>query len=193
MAQEIEIEYKNLLTEDEYKRLLRELNFPEKAVLQENYYFETTDFQLKQKQSALRIRKKNGNYVLTLKEPHPEGLLETHDMLTIEEADSWFNGKPVVKEHTGKQLEKLGISMDELHLFGSLHTERREITYQNVLLVLDYSQYHHTSDYELELEAKSQSEGIAVFKTLLSAYQIPSRDTPNKIERFFQSIKKNTQ
>ncbi|MBN6205002.1 CYTH domain-containing protein [Ralstonia pickettii] len=189
MKQEIEIEYKNLLTEDEFKMLLVKLGFPEDGAVQENFYFETPDFHLKEQRAALRIREKNDKYVLTLKEPHPEGLLETHDLLTAREANAWLTGKPVAKEHTAKQLKRLQIVLEDLRLFGSLWTERREISYKNVLLVLDFSKYHGTFDYELELEAKSQAEGIAVFEALLNEYNIPRRKTPNKIERFFQSIK----
>ncbi|WP_212685903.1 CYTH domain-containing protein, partial [Salmonella enterica] len=82
MAQEIEIEFKNLLTEEEYLKLLSNLPFPKYSQTQTNYYFETEDFSLKAHGSALRIREKNGNYTLTLKETHELGLLETHDALT---------------------------------------------------------------------------------------------------------------
>ena len=191
MAQEIEIEFKNLLTKTEYMQLLEALDFPQIGIVQENYYFETTAFDLKGQRAALRIRKKNNKYVLTLKEPHPEGLLETHDILTEQEADSWLKGNPIAKEHTTKQLKKLQINLQDLQLFGSLRTERRELIFKHVLLVLDYSEYSNQSDYELELEAKSHSEGIIVFEELLNKYNIPKRKTPNKIERFFHSIGKS--
>lgn len=187
MAQEIEIEYKNLLTKEEYHLLLDSLHFPVEGTLQTNYYFDTKDFQLKEQGAALRIRKKNDNYVLTLKEPHPEGLLETHDVLTEQEAKDWLEANPTPKMHTKNQLIQLQIAVADLQYYGSLTTERREIEYENVLLVLDYSQYNKTSDFELELEAKTRSEGEQVFKSLLKKYKIQKRDTPNKIERFFLS------
>lgn len=190
MAQEIEIEFKNLLTKAEYNLLLKEVGFPLEGVVQTNYYFDTADFHLKEQGAALRVRKKNDKYVLTLKEPHPEGLLETHDFLTENEAEAWLNGNLVPKEHTEKQLRNLDISLEDLLYYGSLTTERREITYENVLLVLDYSQFNGSDDFELELEAKSYSEGERIFKELLKKHKITTRKTPNKIERFFQSINK---
>ncbi|MHA6251708.1 CYTH domain-containing protein [Oceanobacillus sp. CAU 1775] len=189
MAQEIEIEFKNLLTVSEFNHLLTELNFPKTADKQTNFYFETEDFRLKEKHSALRIREKNNKYTLTLKEPYETGLLETHDALTKQEATQWIEGTPVVKPHTSKQLEKLQIPVEDFKYFGSLETERREIKFQNVLLVLDYSKYNQQDDYELELEADDFTTGKRVFEALLSEYQIPVRDTPNKIARFFQSFK----
>src|SRR5690625_5863964 len=107
MTQEIEIEYKNLLTEDEFNLLLSTLPFSKECQVQKNYYFETNNFALRGKLSALRIREKKGSYQLTLKEPHPEGHLETHDFLTEKEALSWLHGNIIEKRHVFKQLENL--------------------------------------------------------------------------------------
>jgi uncharacterized protein YjbK len=188
MAQEIEIEYKNLLTKQEFDRLNTEFPFPRDAKRQTNYYFETEDFALKANGSALRIREKNDMYHLTLKEPHPDGLLETHDILTKQEATDWLNGKISEKRHTGKQLKDMGISSDSLIYRGSLITERREVAYGQVLLVLDHSFYNGKSDYELELEAPDEATGRKMFDKILAAGRIPKRVTPNKIQRFFSSL-----
>lgn len=57
MSQELEIEYKNLLTKTEYDRIMTEFQLNhENPFTQTNYYFDTTDFQLKAHHSALRIR-----------------------------------------------------------------------------------------------------------------------------------------
>ena len=187
MTQEIEIEYKNLLEKAEYEKLLDALSFPEQGKDQINYYFETADFRLKGKGAALRIREKNRTFQLTLKEPHPEGLLETHDTLTADEANAWLHNKPLPKEHTADQLNKLGVRIEDLTLYGKLTTNRRELAIRNVLLVLDFSTYNGQSDYELELEAQDRSTGERVFHELLKEFDIPVRKTPNKIERFFKS------
>jgi len=190
MTQEIEIEYKNLLTKKEYDRLLEQLPFPSQGKKQINYYFETTDFALKARGSALRIREKDGKYQLTLKEPHPDGLLETHDWLSKSEAKHWLSNEIIPKKNTETQLLKMGISSNQLKYCGNLTTIRRELHYQDVLLVLDYSSYNGQEDYELELEASSQEAGIRMFYDVLEQYAIQQRKTPNKIERFFFSLKK---
>jgi len=189
VAQEIEIEFKNLLTKKEFEILLDNLPFPEYSVKQTNHYFETENFSLKEKRSALRIREKNGNYQLTLNEPHELGLQETHDNLTEEEANSWLNGKIIAKQETTKQLQQLGVRPEALQYFGSLTTERRETSYQDVLIVLDVSTYHDKKDYEFELEAKDRSTGLETFHAILEKYNIKKKPTPNKIERFFASKK----
>ncbi len=88
MTQEIEIEFKNLLTKSEFLKLSEALCMKEHDFKQQvNHYFDTKDFSLKQKKSALRIREKDGAFVLTLKEPAAVGLLETHQELAAPDLD----------------------------------------------------------------------------------------------------------
>ncbi|MFD1040706.1 CYTH domain-containing protein [Virgibacillus byunsanensis] len=185
MTQEIEIEYKNLLTKDEYNRLWSHLSIPKKSKTQTNFYFETEDFSLKKHGCALRIREKAGNYTLTLKEPHETGLLETHDSLTKQEATLWISGNKMEKPNIAKRLENININISDLCYYGSLTTERVEIQSDDVLIVLDYSMYNGKSDYELEVEAPTEEIGLNVFHSLLEDMNIPKRNTPNKIQRFF--------
>lgn len=189
MSQEIEIEYKVLLTKSQYDRLSNELPFP-KAVTQVNYYFETKDFALKAHRSALRIRKKGNDFVLTLKEPHAEGILETHDVLTEEEFIQWKNGNPIAKPHTNKRFHKMGISVEQLRYYGALTTERKMFSEQNIDYFLDKSYYNKIVDYELEMEAPTQELGMKAFQTILHKYGIEKQTPITKIERFFYSLKK---
>ena len=188
LSQEIEIEFKNLLTKEEFNQIRTYLSFPDKGVAQTNFYFETKDFTLKNNHAALRIREKNGEYTLTLKQPGGQGLLETHDFLTKEEANEWFNGNPVSKTHTAKQLADLDICPSDLIYYGSLTTIRLEYKHKGFIYVLDDSHYNNHSDYELEIEAPSYDAGLTTFNQLLTTLSIPRRKTPNKIERFFSSL-----
>ncbi|WP_188455651.1 CYTH domain-containing protein [Virgibacillus oceani] len=188
MTQEIEIEYKNILTKDEFEACLHRYPFPESGVKQTNYYFETSDFSLKEHGCALRIREKNGKFVLTLKEPHPNGLLETHEPLSKEEAHEMINGKIVKRDTINNQLQNKNIAMTEIVYCGKLITVRREINYENVLLVLDYSMYNEAADYELEIEAPTEDIGKNFMNNFLAKNNINKRDTPTKIERFFASL-----
>ncbi|UOQ92846.1 CYTH domain-containing protein [Halobacillus shinanisalinarum] len=188
MAQEIEIEFKNLLSEDEYQKLYTYLSFETvEPIEQTNYYFETEDLKLRSKGAALRIRQKNDTWTATLKEPHPDGLLETHDQLPKETADLWMNNQFSDAPHVEKQLNKLGISPSDLLYIGSLTTHRKERQYKDTLVVLDHSFYYDESDYELELEASSKQQGEKIFAELLTTYQIAKRQTENKIKRFYQA------
>ncbi|WP_186575733.1 CYTH domain-containing protein [Aquibacillus kalidii] len=189
MSQEIEIEYKNLLTKEEFDQLLTYFELDNtSAILQENHYFETDNFSLKEKGAALRIREKNNLWQLTLKQPHQEGILETHDTLTEAEAKSWINGSILPKPHVAKQLNEMKVDFATLKYGGSLRTYRIELPYKQTTIVLDRSEYNGKTDYELELEAPTKKHGEHVFGELLTALSITKKTTPNKIARFYESL-----
>lgn len=187
MKQEIEIEFKMMLTENEYNTLRQHRPFPKQAVTQTNYYFETEDFLLKQKKCALRIRKKNDTYTLTLKQPHKQGILETHKSLTESEAKSWLDEKPILDEEMTNYLEMLNIPINNLKFYGSLTTERRQFEQHNIVYVLDKSFYNNEVDFELEIEAPTQNLGKQSFQSLLDEFNIKQKQTLTKIERFFNT------
>ncbi|KGX85442.1 CYTH domain-containing protein [Pontibacillus marinus] len=192
MSQEIEIEFKNLLTQTEYELLTEELPFDtDHRFTQTNYYFETEEFDLKERGCALRIRKKKDSWTATLKEPHVDGLLETHDTLTEEEVRAWMNDVPSPAPNIELRLQNMGLSFSEVQFKGALITERMEVPYKDTLLVLDRSHYNQQTDYELELEAKEKEHGERVFNEILNQYSIPKRETPNKIQRFFSTVSKS--
>lgn len=187
MSQHVEIEIKNLLTETEFTRIkkyfqLRENDF----VLQENQYFDTPDFQLKQKGCALRIRRKNGAFEFTLKEPNSIGLLETNEKLSEEKALSIVQNEGIPKGEIYSRLQALNINIPAVIYFGTLKTSRAELEYMEGLLVLDKSSYLNKEDYELEYEVNEPVIGEKYFLELLQQFQIPKRKTDNKIVRFYR-------
>src|SRR5690625_3217904 len=110
MAQQIEIELKNILTKAEYNNLLNALPFPKQPIWQTNHYFDTKGMALKEKHCSLRIRHKQGQYTLTLKEPLPVGLLETNDQLTKLQYTQWIEQHPTETIHVSNRLKKLNIA-----------------------------------------------------------------------------------
>ncbi|MEH7239254.1 CYTH domain-containing protein [Bacillus sp. JJ1562] len=190
MRQELEIEFKNILEEDEYYQLLSAFSIDDdKIVIQENFYFDTAEFSLKNLGAALRIREKKGTYTLTLKQPAPRGLLETHQELTIEEAKQMLDGGHIIEGDVSSILITLSINPMDITFFGSLKTKRAEFEYKNGLLVLDKSYYLNTSDFEIEYEVTDEVSGKVIFKELLNQYNIPIRKTDNKILRFYNRKK----
>lgn len=190
MNQEIEIEFKNLLTNEEFERLKKALNIRENDFhLQKNYYFDTPTFRLKEKGAALRIREKQDTYTLTLKQPHEKGLLETHQALSKKDAFWMIETNGIIDGDVKKVLQEFGISVERLEYLGMLSTERAELKMDGHLLVLDHSHYLNIDDYELEFETTDAEKGRARFEQLLINYGIPIRKTDNKIKRFFQAKK----
>ncbi|MCA1059477.1 CYTH domain-containing protein [Rossellomorea aquimaris] len=186
MAQEIEIEFKNLVTEEEFNRLTSHFHIKEEDFIsQDNHYFDTPDHQLKEKQSALRIREKNGKYTLTLKTPFNEDLLETNQSLSKSQADSLLGEGTFPIGEVKDVLKSLSVSCTALQHFGTLSTNRAEMNYRDGLLVFDKSSYLHKEDYELEFEVKERKSGEEIFLDLLKQHHIPIRKTDNKIKRFY--------
>jgi uncharacterized protein YjbK len=187
MNQEIEIEFKNLLTKEEFDRIRQVFHIDDHAFEhQENHYFDTPQFLLKDKRAALRIRAKNGSYTLTLKQTTAQGvLLETHEQLTKEEADALLNGTAMVQGPIAQILQEIGVPPEQLQHFGTLATDRAQWMYKGGTLFLDHSHYLQTDDYELEYETKDVERGKQQFLQLLHSLHIPIRPTANKIQRLY--------
>ncbi|PKG25554.1 CYTH domain-containing protein [Niallia nealsonii] len=186
MSQNIEIEFKNLLTKKEYLQLKGHFGIKDEDLFkQENHYFDTSDFLLKKNKAALRIRKKQDFYELTLKQPHKEGLLETNKTLTEQESDDIFKTGVIKEEQIINLLVQMDIPPDNIQYFGSLTTVRAEKKIGNGLLVLDHSFYLNEEDFELEYEVTNRQKGQTNFEQILQKFQIPKRQTKNKVQRFY--------
>ena len=175
-----------MLTKDEYQMLIDYFHIGDEQIIsQENHYFDTPSFQLKENSSALRIRQKGGKFEMTLKQPYQDGLLETNQNLLQEEAAlAIHTGK--LPDGTIKELvSKMQIAFSEIEYFGSLVTKRAEIKYRDGLLVFDHSYYLNKEDFELEYEVENYHQGEQIFIELLEQHNIPQRKTDNKIKRFY--------
>lgn len=193
MPQELEIEFKNMLTKEEYEQLILHFQLKSDAFhLQHNHYFDTADNALRAVRSGLRIRQLNDRNELTLKEPaNGIALTETTDSLTNEQVKAVLeNEQSIPAIDVLKRLEALEISIDHLQKIGTLSTTRAEIEYRGGLLVLDHSQYANQEDYELEYEVTDEATGRVIFMELLQDCQIPVRPTQKKLARFMQAIKR---
>lgn len=186
MSENIEIEFKNLLTEKEFKKLIAFFSFENKDFTKQvNHYFDTNLFALKSQGCALRIREKNGQYEMTLKQPATVGLLETNQIISKSAAEKMMD-KGEIPHGTVRTALSALLDSGPVFYFGSLTTERAEKKYRNGLVVLDHSMYLATHDYELEYEAEDEVAGREIFMNLLSELNIPIRLTDNKIMRFYK-------
>ncbi|KOP81753.1 CYTH domain-containing protein [Cytobacillus solani] len=186
MSQNIEIEFKNLLTKQEFKRLVNHFRLNDTDFFtQENHYFDTPDFALKEQASALRIRKKEEKYELTLKQPYQDALLETNESIEPLAAEKIFETGKIMNETIIKLIKEMNVDPDRIQYFGSLTTKRAEVEYENGLVVIDNSFYLNIEDFELEYEVSNRKDGQKKFSALLEQLEIPVRKTENKIKRFY--------
>lgn len=194
MAKEIEIEFKNLLTKEEFEKLKSYFQVNESSFQsQTNYYFETPDFTIKEHGGALRIRKKSLTlFTLTLKIKQAVGHLEINQKINETEASTMLKTYVLPAGEVKDYINEVKLNLTDLELIGKLTTNRVEFPYESGLLVLDHSTYLNHEDYELEFEVSDENIGKLQFINLLENHQIPQRKTLNKIRRFF-NVKQGNQ
>lgn len=192
MPEELEIEFKNMLTQGEFNCIKEHFSFTDKDfTLQKNHYFDTPESDLRKKQCALRIREKNGKFEFTLKQPADEGLLETNQTITEQESSTMLAEGFLPPGEVESALHKLGIETKKFLHFGTLSTNRAESRYKDGLMVLDYSFYLNNEDFELEYEVKDRESGQEKFFDFLKTMNIPIRHADNKIKRFLRAVSSN--
>ncbi|MBC1374706.1 CYTH domain-containing protein [Listeria sp. FSL L7-0091] len=192
MVKELEIEFRNLLTKEEYDRLIEDFRMKEDDFFEQtNFYLDTADFGLKERNSALRIRKLETQYQLTLKTPESRGLMETTQILAADQATAITSGANIPVGPVRDTLKEIGINHEDLQVFGSLKTIRAEKDYKKGLLVFDKNFYGSISDFDLEYEVSDYDKGKEIFDKLLREYQITNHPAENKVARFYNHIYKN--
>lgn len=157
MATNIEIEAKVLINEDDYKRVLKFYKKEElQKVTQLNYYIDTDDLLLKQFGIGLRIRQKDF-YVLNMKAPLQEGLLEKKESITEKEFENFKNNGILPNGSIKNLLLMFGVDITKLKIQTTLKTERIVIENfnENEVFAIDKNYYNGLIDYELELEGTS--------------------------------------
>ncbi|WP_326717480.1 CYTH domain-containing protein [Vagococcus jeotgali] len=188
MSQEVEIEFKNMLTEKEYQQLNNSLFASSKSFTQTNYYFDTPSEALKQAGMGLRLRKLKDKNECTLKVPtdNPHSYLELTDNLTDEQMkDSLENLSIPSASEAAKYLRSKDIDPTALDFIGDITTIRKEVNLQDTqLLVLDESQFQDgIVDYELEMEVSDISNSEELFNSLLREHGITHRPSKKKVAR----------
>ncbi len=120
-----------------------------------------------------------------MKQPAEVGLLETHQVITADEARLMMETNTIIQGAVVDQLHTLQIPVSALTYMGSLTTERAETLFEGGTLVFDHSFYYNHDDYEIEFEVQDEEAGKASFIHLLKQHDIPIRHTNNKVKRFF--------
>ncbi|VUW96221.1 CYTH domain protein [Streptococcus constellatus] len=182
----LEIEYKTLLTKNEYQQLLP-LFSDITATKQTNYYIDTADFSIRDTKMALRIRAFDNRAELTLKIPQQIGNMEYNQALTLEECRTLIN-TCVLPEGEIRTLLTHAINLDELKVLGNLTTIRYEKETTIGLMALDENHYFDKTDYELELEVTDAKVGKEQFDHFLQAHHIHYKYAKPKVARFAQNL-----
>ena len=170
MHSNIEIEAKVLLQKEQYDQVVSYLHLERyKKIKQTNHYIDSTSRVLRDNDFALRVREKD-DFVLTLKTPLSEGLLEKNQTLSWREYDALEDESIFPVGNIKSFLELCGFNTRELQVLASLTTYRIEFEYEDGLVSLDENHYGKNGkvvDYELEIESTSMERAEELVKRLL--------------------------
>lgn len=180
----IEIEAKMLLSKKDYDMLVKELHFPEEKVKQTNYYFDSKDQILKKYGMILRIRHSSEQYVLTMKAPLSEGLLEKNQNLSNKEAEDLIDHNIFPNGDIANFLDMLQIEAKNLVVLATLTTSRKHIEYNNTKLDISQNTYGDKVDFELECDSDSAITSQNTLKDICAQYKMHyALNTLSKEER----------
>ena len=185
---EIEKEFKNLLTKEQYDSLVEEYkDVFMKDVTQTNSYYDYKGL-LQEHKMALRIRIVEGKETgeITLKIPQSSlEVLEFTEVLPVDLLNQFNNDKQFsLPPSIQKALEKEGILLQTVMQTALLTTHRLEgALSENEWLVLDESHYNGKVDFEMEMEVRSLKLGEQVFLGILAKHNIERRQAESKIKR----------
>lgn len=185
----LEIEFKTLLTKEEYDSL-KDFFKEQPPVRQTNHYIDTPDQAIRNHRMALRIRTLDDRAELTLKVPQEAGHFEYNQALTFDQVEDFLSKKKLPQGEIASFLTDLGIPLAALDVWGSLETERREKRIPKGLLAFDRSRYNSIEDYELEMEVDAASDET-YFHEFLKEKQIEYKPAKSKVARLAQSLLKS--
>ena len=185
----LEIEFKTLLTNEEYHSL-EDFFKDQPPIQQTNHYIDTPDQAIRNHRMALRIRTLADHAELTLKVPQEAGHFEYNQALTFDQVEAFLSKKKLPRGEIANFLTNLGIPLAALDVWGSLETERREKKIPKGLLAFDRSRYNSIEDYELEMEVDAASDET-YFHEFLKEKQIEYKPAKSKVARLAQSLLKS--
>lgn len=181
-----DVEFKSLLNEKEYNKLIEYFNGA-KSDYQTNHYFDTKRFSLKALNTSLRVRQRE-DYELTFKRKKGYSTDIKSVIISKEDFKALRETGVVVQEELANDISNL-IKDQKLVNFLSLSTLRHYIPYGSGILNIDKSEYVGITDYEIEFSSKSYHQGKADFIKIISDFGIQYKKSEKKIKRAFNALK----
>ncbi|MDD2681363.1 MAG: CYTH domain-containing protein [Bacilli bacterium] len=187
MQKHLEFEFKSLLSQEEYERLIIKFK-GNRLDLQTNHYFDTPRFSLKALSCSLRVRERD-TYEITFKRKKNYNNIELTQSISLEEFELMKEAGIVPEGDIANELSSL-LNNQKLINFMSLSTLRMFLPYKNGILFIDKSSYCGTSDYEIEYEASSYYNGKKEFIDIIKELDIVYKKSDKKIKRAYNAFKK---
>lgn len=187
MQQHLDFEFKSLLSQEEYERLIIKFK-GSRLDLQTNHYFDTPRFSLKASSCSLRVRERE-TFELTLKRKKSYNNVELTQEITAEDFEHMKETGIIIEGEIAQNLSST-LSGQKVVNFMSLSTLRMYLQYMNGILFIDKSSYCGTSDYEIEYQASSYYNGKKEFIDIIKELEISYKKSDKKIKRAYNAFKK---
>ncbi len=187
MQKHLEFEFKSLLSQEEYERLIIKFK-GNRLDLQTNHYFDTPRFSLKALACSLRVRERE-TFEITFKRKKNYNNIELTQAITAEEFEIMKNEGAIPEGDIANDLSSI-VNGQKIVNFMSLSTLRMFLPYMNGILFIDKSSYCGTSDYEIEYEASSYYNGKKEFIDIIKELEINYKKSDKKIKRAYNAFKR---
>ena len=185
----LEIEYKTLLTKDDYNRLA--MLFSHVNLLRKPTTTSTLLRVTWETKNSLRIRTLPTHGELTLKIPEKVGNMEYNVTMDCADAKALTKSLDFPDFQIKSILLERGVKLEDLTILGHLTTTRREYQTNIGLMALDVNVYADKKDYELELEVSDAEKGKDDFDAFLKENNIDFKYAKSKVARFVANLKRD--
>lgn len=186
MEKNTEVEFKSLITKEEYDRLIEKFA-GSKSDFQTNHYFDTTRFSLKALDVSVRVRERD-DFSLTYKRKKGYNIDVKTIIIDKEKFEEIKNTGVIDIPEISDELSKL-IKDQKLVNFLSLSTHRTYLPYANGILNIDKSEYLDVTDYEIEYSSKSYHQGKDEFIQLINDLDLAYKKSNKKIQRAYARLR----
>lgn len=185
MEENLEIEFKILINEKIYQQIIND--YPNaKTYQQTNYYL--LHPKLSELKYSLRIREKDNQYELTLKQPQTNSNLETNLVIDQETKNKIMNHE-LINNDIFDILKPFQLNSTMFQTDYFLTTLRKEIKTSMGIVCIDYNQYNNHIDYELEYEVSDFQQGKQAFLDFIEQYHLSyKKNCPSKTVRLINSL-----
>ena len=187
MQKGTDVEFKSLLTEKEYEKLIEYFESQAKSDYQTNHYFDTKRFSLKALNTSLRVRQRE-DFELTFKRKKGYNTELKSVKISKEDFKELRETGVVTQEELANDITNL-IKEQKLVNFLSLSTLRHYVPYGSGILNIDKSEYVGITDYEIEFTSRNYHQGKSDFIKIISEFGIQYKKSEKKIKRAFNALK----
>ena len=178
----IENEFKLMLTEEQYEKLLLLYDF--KTIVQVNHYYDTDDLQMSEQHITVRVRELDGKFFLQMKLPTNVAHSRVELSKELESLPETLSANELT--------ELSGVDCPTVSHIGTLKTTRSIWEFGGGEIDLDRSEYFNKTDYELEIEFTDEQAARNILSELTDKLGVSTSSDvcTGKVRRFLEEYKK---